>query len=101
LIESRKETTVSTETETQIATMLRQTEEAHAVFEREILDGVYDEDWPAWYAAYLIQNGLDDLTPGFDVETLAARLKQLDEAYKKEEPASEWPDFYAARLATA
>lgn len=26
---------------------------AHGVYETEQLDGVYDEEWPAWYAAHM------------------------------------------------
>ena len=33
--------------------LLRETAAAHGVHEREQLGGVYDEDWPSWYAAHL------------------------------------------------
>jgi hypothetical protein len=31
--------------------------EAHSVFERDELGGVYDEDWPAWYARWAVDHG--------------------------------------------
>ncbi|MFJ4172819.1 hypothetical protein [Microbacterium sp. NPDC089696] len=33
--------------------MLRKTAVAHGSYEREHLGGVYDADWPSWYAAFL------------------------------------------------
>lgn len=33
--------------------MLRETAAAHGRYEDEQLGGVYDTDWPAWYAAHL------------------------------------------------
>jgi hypothetical protein len=28
---------------------------AHGVYEEGELNGVYDQNWPAWYAAYLVE----------------------------------------------
>jgi hypothetical protein len=33
--------------------LLRKTAVAHGSYEREHLDGVYDEEWPSWYATFL------------------------------------------------
>ena len=33
--------------------LLRQTAAAHGSYEQEHLGGVYDEEWPSWYAAFL------------------------------------------------
>ncbi|MFB7891896.1 hypothetical protein ACFC1I_06835 [Microbacterium sp. NPDC056044] len=33
--------------------LLARTAEAHGRFETEELGGVYDEAWPAWYAAFM------------------------------------------------
>lgn len=41
--------------------LLRQAEEAHGVYETTELNGVYDEDWATWYAAYAVDNGIGDL----------------------------------------
>jgi len=41
--------------------LLDQAKEAHAEYERTELDGVYDEDWPRWYAHYVVDEGLGDL----------------------------------------
>ena len=41
-----------------IIALLGRTEEAHGAYERAELDGVYDEDWPRWYATYAVDNGI-------------------------------------------
>ena len=33
--------------------LLTEAAAAHGAFEAEELDGVYDEEWPAWYAAHM------------------------------------------------
>ncbi|MDR2998836.1 MAG: hypothetical protein LBU78_12055 [Microbacterium sp.] len=33
--------------------LLRETASAHGEYEEEHLGGIYDEDWPSWYAAFL------------------------------------------------
>ena len=35
-----------------LATLLREAERAHAEYEREL--GSRDEDWPSWYAGYIL-----------------------------------------------
>jgi len=39
-------------TQEQLAELLRDAERAHAEYEREL--GIRDEDWPDWYAAYIL-----------------------------------------------
>jgi hypothetical protein len=39
-------------TREQLAQLLREAESAHAAYEREL--GQRDEDWPAWYAGYIL-----------------------------------------------
>jgi hypothetical protein len=95
------DTSAPSETERAIARLLRETERAHAVYEREVLGGVRDEAWPAWYAAYLLDLGLGRHTPQGDslaADPLAAALTRLDDAYRREQPAHEWPEYYARGL---
>lgn len=37
----------------ELAELLRQTERAHGEYEREL--GERDEDWPSWYARYILE----------------------------------------------
>ena len=39
-------------TREQLAQLLREAESAHAQFEREL--GQRDEDWPTWYAGFIL-----------------------------------------------
>jgi hypothetical protein len=81
---------------------LEQAGAAHGEYEATELRGLRDEDWPAWYAGYLIEHGLGDLLPGLEGgEALAAMLAELDADYRREQPADGWPEFYAARLVAA
>ena len=89
---------METTQEKAVATLLREAETAHGAYETNDLAGVYDEAWPAWYAAYLIEHGLSDHLPGaerLDVATLAAMLARLAADYERGEQTSPWPDVYA------
>jgi len=37
-----------------LANLLRDAEKAHALYEKEL--GNRDEDWPSWYADYIVKN---------------------------------------------
>jgi hypothetical protein len=39
-------------TQERLAELLREAERAHGEYEREL--GSRDEDWPAWYAGYIL-----------------------------------------------
>jgi hypothetical protein len=89
---------VETTAETAVAALLRETETAHGAYETNDLGGVYDQEWPAWYAAYLLDHGLRDLLPGaesLDVDNLTAMLARLAADYEQGEQTSPWPDVYA------
>ena len=86
-----------------ITALLVQSEQAHGVYERTELNGVYDQDWPRWYAAYAIEHGIGALV-GREVtaDELAAVLtgsydnfRQIDPA-----PAEPWAAYIARRIAT-
>jgi hypothetical protein len=90
--------TIETTAEQAIAALLREAETAHGAYETTVLGGVYDEAWPAWYAAYLLDHGLRDHLPGaarLDVSNLAAMLARLAADYDQGEQTSPWPDVYA------
>src|SRR5829696_8022654 len=81
-----------------VASLLREAQAAHGAYETEVLGGVFDEDWPAWYAAYLLDHGLADHLPGGEhlhVADLTAMLARLAADYEQGEQASPWPDVYA------
>ena len=82
-----------------IAALLEQAGTAHAVYEEGELGGVYDERWPEWYAAYLVEHGLGELlVRPISAGELSTLLAQCDAAYKQAQPDEKWPAFYARRL---
>ena len=46
--------------------LLSETEGAHGVYETTELAGVYDQEWPRWYAAYAVEHGFAEVV-GRDV----------------------------------
>jgi hypothetical protein len=94
-----EESTVEHESISAVRERLEQAGVAHEEYEATALRGVRDEEWPAWYAGYLVEHGLGELLPGLEnAEALAAMLAELDADYRREQPADGWPEFYAARL---
>ena len=83
----------------EIANLLGQAGAAHGAYEERELNGVYDQDWPAWYAAYLVEHGIADLLcKAITTESLARLLKQYDEDYRTQQRQEGWPDYYAVQL---
>ena len=73
----------------------------HAAF--AVTDGA-DEEWPAWYAAWMLerlpnQNPANqdppNQNPFIDESRLAGLLEAAAEAHKTSGSKEEWPDFYA------
>jgi NAD(P)-dependent dehydrogenase (short-subunit alcohol dehydrogenase family) len=96
---ARKGTTMSQATVQSIAALLDRAGNAHGAYEESQLAGVYDRNWPTWYATYLVEHGIEGaLDMPVTVEQLAAQLKQYDDAYKREQPAEGWPMYYARQL---
>ncbi|MDQ2933394.1 MAG: hypothetical protein M3R49_00165 [Chloroflexota bacterium] len=85
-----------------INTLLVQAEEAHGVYEGTDLNGVYDRDWPRWYAEYAVEHGIGTLV-GHEVTTdqLAALLASSNAEFQRTErnPAEPWAAYTARRLA--
>lgn len=82
-----------------IVNLLDKTLAAHSLHEERDLNGVYDQEWPTWYAAYLVEHGISDLLgQAITAEQLAQLLKQYDEEYRAQPRAEGWPDYYAAQL---
>jgi len=81
------------------AALLRAASAAHGEYETRELGGVYDLNWPDWYATYLLEHGWEEFVGHVvTVEALSGALRACDAAYKLEAPRAAWPDFYAQRL---
>jgi hypothetical protein len=84
-----------------ITALLTGTKTAHSAYETNALGGVFDEAWPTWYAAYLLDHGLGDHLSGaesLDIANLAAILARLAADYEQGNEASPWPDVYARAI---
>jgi hypothetical protein len=85
-----------------IQTLLAQTEQAHGAYETAELRGVYDQDWPRWYAAYAVEHGLGDLI-GHPVaaDALASFLTEGYAAFQQADPppSGGWTAYLAERIA--
>lgn len=82
--------------------LLEQAGEAHHAYEQEQLDGERDEEWPRWYAAFLLENGLaTQIMPPPNQEKLADRLVAITEKHKAEASDQNWAGYAAQHLAEA
>ena len=87
-------------TETIVLDALERAAAAHGVHEAEELGGVYDEEWPSWYAAHMA----DALAGhGLDADVLKAALERAAAAHAAHEAETgvkdaDWPRWYAAYM---
>jgi hypothetical protein len=85
-----------------IDALLVDTMEAHGRFEESELQGVYDQGWPRWYAAYAVDHGMAALV-GHDLtsDQLAAFLASTNDEFERTEPkpADPWQTYTARRMA--
>ena len=84
-----------------ITALLLETEQAHGAYESTELNGVYDAEWPRWYAAHAVDHGLAQFLGGpvtVDevADELAAAYAEFDATEPK--PAEGWATFVARRL---
>jgi hypothetical protein len=87
-----------------IGALLGEAEAAHGVYETTELDGVYDTDWPRWYAGYAVDHGIGELvgrSVGVDelAELLASSWGRFQAADPK--PSEPWQAFIARDLDAA
>jgi hypothetical protein len=84
-----------------LSDLLHRTHVAHARFESEELGGVRDEQWPEWYANYMLANGADRIAGGASPVTednLAAALRAAEREHQAAGGHAHWPHYYARRL---
>ena len=82
--------------------LLAETETAHGAYETTELNGVYDQEWPRWYAAYAVEHGIGELVGhAVSADDLAAFLtmswSELQQA--DPQPSEPWTTSLARRIA--
>ena len=72
--------------------LLVRAEAAHGVYERTELDGVYDREWPRWYAGFAVEHGIGALV-GREVTTdeLAGFLARTNAELEGTDPKPDEP----------
>ena len=87
----------------QINALLAEAGEAHGRYEETELNGVYDLEWPRWYAAYAVEHGIGDML-GHPVTTdrLAAFLATSNRDLERidAEQREPWATYTARRIAS-
>ncbi|KAA3643357.1 MAG: hypothetical protein DWQ07_22865 [Chloroflexi bacterium] len=76
---------------------------AHHKYQTRQLEGARNQDWPAWYADYLLEGGIAELLQTSPApEQLAQFLTDLHASYsalsEKEQLEMDWPSYYAPKL---
>lgn len=85
-----------------ISALLTEAEAAHGVYEATVLGGVYDQEWPNWYATYAVEHGIGELLGGpITAERLGTLLAGSFEAFKAADPTptAPWATWTAGRIA--
>lgn len=83
----------------EIEDLLSQAGGAHHIFEQTTLKGVYDKEWPTWYAQWSIEHGLNTLLgSSWNIEDLAKALDEINERHKKSAAGLSWAEFTAQEL---
>ena len=82
--------------------LLGETETAHGAYETTELNGVYDQEWPRWYAAYAVEHGIGEIvghevSPDDLAELLTASWSELQQTDPR--PSEPWTTFIARRIA--
>ncbi len=91
---------VAKEKVTAIAALLHRAGTAHGKYETEELNGVYDQNWPIWYAQWVVEHGVNDLVEQpVSAERLSATLYAINEQHKRTDKHQSWAEFTAERLA--
>lgn len=84
---------------TEVQALLARAKTAHGEYEATALGGVYDEQWPVWYAGYLVENGLSDLLGRpLSPDKVAAFLEASSTEQERVAPDEPWERFTARQM---
>jgi hypothetical protein len=82
-----------------LTALLEQSQKAHHAYEATELEGVFDEQWPQWYADFLVANGFADLLAvEADLDELASRLSEISQRHKAERIDEGWAAYTSRNL---
>lgn len=82
-----------------ITQLLEQAGQAHGRYEESELKGVYDQQWPLWYASYAVEQGLSALLGhAITVDQVAAFFTSSYADYQRDKITEAWAAYTARRL---
>lgn len=84
-----------------LTTLLAETGQAHGRYEETELNGVYDQRWPQWYAAYAVDHGIGELVGhAVTADELALFFASTNAEFEKIEPkpTEPWAAYTARRI---
>ena len=84
-----------------LETLLVQTGTAHGEFEATELNGVYDQEWPRWYATYAVEHRIGALVGHpVTIDRLAEFLATSNAEFEQAEPKPDepWAAYTARRI---
>ena len=85
-----------------VRTLLERTEAAHGTYESTELNGVYDQEWPAWYAAWAVEHGIaEPIGHAVTTDQLGRFLAETNVEFEQAEPtpSESWQAYTARRIA--
>src|SRR5688500_12968553 len=83
----------------QIVALLNKAGEEHGEYERSTLNGDYDTDWSSWYAAWLVEHGINDLLNSDMISSdLADLLADIHELHQQTSQRLGWAAYTAQKL---
>ena len=92
---------METDRSTAVAMLLRQAEGAHAIYEADALNGVYDEAWPRWYATDAVEHGFGEfLGHEVAIDELTTFLADSYAGFASADPkpVEPWAEYTARRI---
>ena len=85
----------------EIAALLVQAGSAHHQYEQTALKGVYDQEWPRWYAGYVVEQGISALLGHVvTVDQVTAFFITSYREFQRLKPNEDWAVFTARQLQT-
>jgi hypothetical protein len=84
-----------------VRVLLEETEAAHGRFEEAELRGVYDTEWPSWYARYAVDHGMRELIGHpISADAMAEFLITSNSEFERldPKPIETWTAYTARRM---
>lgn len=83
----------------EIADLLDQAGQAHGKYERNELNGVYDQEWARWYAGHVVEQGVSALLGhAVTVDQVAQFFTDSFADYQRDNIDEDWGSYTARRM---